>query len=142
MELSIEYRYEEQVARRKVKGGSGATGPTIEQGLEEPVVLRPKPREKAKGKGKATDGFEEVASGGLDLVTKFLDRHSTAKIVVAIDTHCLEENGYFIYKGKNPQTYVACQLLEVSRLNSWHSCYADASTGPQPVHSGRGLSIS
>jgi len=51
----------------------------------------------------------------LSVTEAFLVKHSTAKIVFIVDTHCLE-NGYFVYKGASPKTYEACSLLEVSML--------------------------
>jgi len=45
----------------------------------------------------------------------FLKAHRTAKIVIVIDTHCIE-NGFFIYKGDSPENYAACSLLEVNAL--------------------------
>ena len=44
---------------------------------------------------------------------KFLREFPAAKIVVIIDTHCLD-NGSFAYKGDSPGTYQGCGLLEVS----------------------------
>ena len=43
----------------------------------------------------------------------FFKRHPTAKIIVVIDTHCIE-NGGFVYAGNSPQTFQACLLPEVS----------------------------
>lgn len=45
---------------------------------------------------------------------RFLENHPTAKIVVVIDTHCLE-NGHYIYRGNNvDKDFEACQITEVS----------------------------
>ena len=44
----------------------------------------------------------------------FLDHHSTAKIVVVVDTHCLEETGGFIYGGDAPESYESCHMVHVS----------------------------
>lgn len=49
------------------------------------------------------------------LVESFLESNPTAKIIVVIDTHS-EENGYFIWKGKE-SGYSACSLLEVRDLH-------------------------
>jgi hypothetical protein len=54
-----------------------------------------------------------------DDVGDFLDQHTTAKIVVIVDTHCLEETGSFIYKGSTPETYEACRMKEVCGAPSW-----------------------
>ena len=44
---------------------------------------------------------------------EFLKAHRTAKIVVVIDTHCLD-NRYFVYTGDSADEYKACSLKEVS----------------------------
>ena len=46
----------------------------------------------------------------------FLKAHPMAKIIVIIDTHCLD-NGTFVWKGATPTEYTSCTLLEV-RLSS------------------------
>jgi hypothetical protein len=43
----------------------------------------------------------------------FLDTHPTAKIVIIIDTHCLE-NGAFVWRGCDPVSFEACYMPEVS----------------------------
>lgn len=60
------------------------------------------------------DGLYEVISDSA-AAEQFLKAHPTAKIVVVIDTHCIE-NGFFIYKGISPENYAACSLLEVSGI--------------------------
>ena len=49
-------------------------------------------------------------------VTSWTD--TTARIVVIIDTHCLEETGAFIYEGSVPDSYEACCMEEVSSVQS------------------------
>jgi hypothetical protein len=44
---------------------------------------------------------------------RFLQDHPTAKIVVIVDTHCLD-NGAFVYAGDSPDSYLGCMLPEVS----------------------------
>ena len=64
--------------------------------------------------GNVGSSFREV----LDPVASaraFLETHHSAKIVVVIDTHCLE-NGAFIYEGNSPSTSKAYFLPEVSAL--------------------------
>jgi hypothetical protein len=46
-------------------------------------------------------------------VARFLKDHKTAKIVVIVDTHCLN-NGAFVYTGNSPDSYLGCMLPEVS----------------------------
>ena len=45
---------------------------------------------------------------------RFLAANKTAKIVVVIDTHCLEETGSFVWRGSEPCDYEACLLPHVS----------------------------
>jgi len=47
------------------------------------------------------------------LAEHFLNAHPMAKIVVIVDTHCLE-NGFFVWTGNSEDEYRACSLLEVS----------------------------
>ena len=47
---------------------------------------------------------------------KFLKEHPSAKIVVVIDTHCLDR-GFFVWKGESAADYSACLLAEVSTAN-------------------------
>lgn len=47
----------------------------------------------------------------------FLEEHETAKIIVTIDTHCLEENGLLVYSDEH--TLDACSLLTVGLLWAW-----------------------
>ena len=49
---------------------------------------------------------------------RFLADHPTAKIVVTLDTHCLEESGSFLWKGSEPKFYEACGLDEVGATYS------------------------
>jgi len=58
---------------------------------------------------KAHRRFREVA--------EFFRQHETARIIVVIDTHCLE-NGVLVYEGSSPETYKACLLPEVSIFNA------------------------
>ena len=44
--------------------------------------------------------------------TLFLKQHPMAKIIVVVDTHCLE-NGAFVYEGDSPANFKACLLPEV-----------------------------
>lgn len=43
----------------------------------------------------------------------FLKKHLTARIIIVVDTHCLD-NGAFVHTGNSPETYVASFLPEVS----------------------------
>lgn|ERR1700679_431320 len=43
---------------------------------------------------------------------RFLKAYPMAKIVVVIDTHCLD-NGTFVWKGATPVEYDSCTLLDV-----------------------------
>ena len=46
-------------------------------------------------------------------IKPFLSNNPTAKILVLVDTHCLEETGAFVWKGTDEPTYEACYLQEV-----------------------------
>ena len=48
-------------------------------------------------------------SKGMSLAENFLNYHSTAKIVVVVNTHYLE-NGFFIWLGDSPEEYKARSL--------------------------------
>ena len=65
--------------------------------------------EEAKG---SEPNIKEVPDPVVNTKT-FLQEHPMAKIVVIIDTHCLE-NGAFVYTGSSPGTYEACSLKTVS----------------------------
>jgi len=41
---------------------------------------------------------------------KFLAKHVTAKIIVVIDMHCMQESGLFIWSGDKPETFQSCTL--------------------------------
>lgn len=46
---------------------------------------------------------------------QFLVAHESAKIVVIVDTHCIE-SGFFVWTGEGAADWKACSLLEVSML--------------------------
>jgi hypothetical protein len=51
---------------------------------------------------------------------RFLKRFPTAKIVIILDTHSVE-NGAFVWSGSSPETYRTCYMLEVrARLPATH----------------------
>ena len=51
-------------------------------------------------------------------VSNFLDQHPTAKIIVIIDTHCIQETGGFLWRGTDSESYQSCSLYDVSRVDS------------------------
>lgn len=69
----------------------------------------------------------------------FLQEHLMAKIVVVIDTHCLE-NGFLLWRGTTADDYKACTLLEVSTMDH-HISRANISIDLEGLHPVRGLSI-
>lgn len=73
---------------------------------------------KLTGKAK-TKALKEIQAVGA-----FLTQHETAKIIVSIDTHCLEENGYLVYADDNPNNLDACSLESVGViwLLHWYGC--------------------
>ena len=48
-----------------------------------------------------------------DGAVSFLAENPTAKIIVVVDTHCLD-NGKFVWMGANTNNYQACDMDEVS----------------------------
>lgn len=77
------------------------------EGKATDTAVTKKPKAKAVTKTKAP-----IAN-----VVEFLNDHQTAKIIVIIEAHCLE-NGSFVWTGDTPVTYQGCQLLEVSHTGS------------------------
>lgn len=47
-------------------------------------------------------------------IPAFLKKYPTAKIIVVIDTHCLQESGTLLWSGNSAETYESCTLLGVS----------------------------
>ena len=67
-------------------------------------------------------------------VRTFLKDHPSAKIVVVIDTHCLD-NGAFVYQGSTPMSYAACYLPEASTTSHFIIvAAADSHTDTQGLH--------
>lgn len=85
-------------------------------------------------------GSQEIPDG-IAYAKAFLKKRQAAKIVVVVDTHCLD-NGAFVYEGSTPQTYSGCRLEEV-RLQDCHIPHPASSqpTDPPGLHSRRRLSI-
>lgn len=65
---------------------------------------------KGKGKGK---GKDKAVVDETWAAEEFLKRHITAKIVVVINTHCMD-SGDFVWAGHDAMTYRVCTLLDVS----------------------------
>lgn len=63
-----------------------------------------------KGKGKKKSSADDEAVGE---VLEFLTKWESAKIVVVVETHCLD-TGVFVWKGDEPANYQTCSFLEVS----------------------------
>ena len=58
----------------------------------------------------------------------FLMQHETAKIIVSIDTHCLEENGLLIYSDGGADDIGACSLETVGVFCVWYCHGCDSPT--------------
>lgn len=99
-----------QVLRMDVSLEGVGENPTV---LSTPDVPVSAPKNKGKGKGKAKAKRKPKLSIPVTEVTKFLERFTTANIVVVIETHCME-NGCFVWTGESADTYKACSLFEVS----------------------------
>ena len=63
-------------------------------------------------------GVLEEIPNAAESALAFLRKYGLAKIVVVVDTHCLE-NGAFVYTGNSPSTYLACPLEVVSAFECW-----------------------
>jgi hypothetical protein len=53
-------------------------------------------------------------------VTSFLKMHPTAKIIVVVDTHCLQESGEFVWSGSGSTDFGVCMLRDVSWMGLAH----------------------
>jgi hypothetical protein len=71
---------------------------------------------------------------------KFLHKHPTAKIVIIIDTHCLE-NGAFVWNGNSPTSYEACSLYEVSAAYNLTSSPPHLPLDPARLYPKGGISV-
>lgn len=60
---------------------------------------------------------------------KFLKKYELAKIVVVIDTHCLD-NGCFVYGGDTSEDYMACSLEQVPRFTQGRITVTNRSIAP------------
>lgn len=47
-------------------------------------------------------------------VSAFLTGHPTAKIIVIVDTHSIQETGTFLWNGTRAEDYESCSLFAVS----------------------------
>ena len=103
------------------------------------IPLGSGPADEEEGKGEEEAGgngpdIEEVPDAAANANT-FLEEHPAAKIVVVIDTHCLE-NGAFVYEGHSSPTYEACELKAVSSFMSRvHVKFSRTVTDPQGLYS-------
>jgi hypothetical protein len=70
---------------------------------------------------------------------KFLDRNSTAKIVVIVDTHCMQDSGLFVWGGKRGEASLACHLITVCVMSLRTIDLPHTSTAPQGLHPGGGI---
>ena len=75
-------------------------------------VITEENRRLAEKKGKSWNAKKLHRAS--ELAGNFLDVHKTVKIVIVLDTHCLNETGGFVYKGSGPESYGACTMEEVS----------------------------
>lgn len=56
------------------------------------------------------DAFEVIEDSSAAM--EFLERHPSGLLLLAIDTHSLD-NGFFTYTGNDPASLMGCGLLEV-----------------------------
>jgi hypothetical protein len=64
---------------------------------------------------------------------KFMKQWVTAKIIVIIQTHCLE-GGAFVWRGDSPATYEGCSLLEVELCSISRHAILSISLDPQRLY--------
>lgn len=76
-------------------------------------------KKRSKGKGKL--GHDE--DDPIEEVMKFLTTWESVKIVVVVETHCLE-SGVLVWKGDEPANYETCLLFEVSMCYLCAHCVA------------------
>lgn len=74
---------------------------SLQMSVNEPVPPK-------KGKKKAKAAKEDPVQQVIDFLTQW----DTAKIVVIVETHCIE-SGKFIWTGDAPVNYESCWLQEV-----------------------------
>jgi hypothetical protein len=60
----------------------------------------------------------------LAMADDFLKWHPTAKIIVVVDTHCLDETGFFIWGGTDAASYKASCLEDVCTVWFGLQCIA------------------
>lgn len=74
----------------------------------------PEPKTKTKRRnGRARKVVDDVKlDNPIAEAVGFLEKYKTAKIVIIVDTHCLE-SGQFVYMGDGPETYRGCFMEEV-----------------------------
>lgn len=75
-----------------------------------PAARKSTKKSGAQGKGK---GLKQKQPNPAVEAAELLQQNPTAKIVIVIDTHCLDETGGFIWSGTEPSTFEACSLKEV-----------------------------
>jgi hypothetical protein len=62
---------------------------------------------------KSTIGDDTVVTATSVAAVDFLKEYPAAKIVIIVDTHCLD-TGAFVWRGDSPVSYETCTLPEVS----------------------------
>jgi hypothetical protein len=70
------------------------------------------------------DGYRAsniITADASERAETFLEVHPTAKIIVVIDTHSLD-NGFLLWRGTAASNYQACSLLEVGAVSPYVSC--------------------
>jgi len=95
---------------------------------------QPPPKRSKKGKER------EVVMTAASTAEKFLSSHLTAKIVVVVDTHCLD-NGFLVYTGASTESYKACTLKEVSTTYGQIYRRPNFPTDPNRMYPERGWAV-
>ena len=90
----------------------------------------------ATGKSAATGKATKIPVKKIRAAHGFLEHHETAKIIVVIDTHSLEEDGGFVWAG-TPGAYRGCklpQLLEDCIPDEVYQYLSSAEDSPDHAH--------
>ena len=80
---------------------------------EDPILY---PRTGAARKAPKTKVLQDIEAAGA-----FLTQHEMAKIIVSIDTHCMEENGLLVWS--EDKVLGVCTMKEVAIMSGswWHA---------------------
>ena len=78
-----------------------------------------------------------------DRLNAFLMNHPTAKIIIIVNTHSLDESGAFVWGGTNPRNYLTCYMFEVGvpLYPTWPMLTSDTHIDTQRLPPNGGLAV-